>query len=103
MNIKEQIIENLKNWINKTNVISYEDRIGFNCWDKELKELRNGETKEVYVISFKTKSTNIEYDENGKIISFFEGMYCFAYFDAETLDLHYISKKAEYIEVDSSY
>ncbi len=100
---KEQAIENLKNWINKTNVISYDEQIGFNCWDKELKELRDGKTKEVYVISFKTKSTNLEYDEDGKVISFFEGMYCFAYFDAKTLELLYISKKAGYIEVDGSY
>jgi hypothetical protein len=103
MNTKEQVIENLKKWLNKTTVISYEERIPLNCWDKELKELRDGKQKEVYVVSFKTKSTNIEYDENSKIISFFEGMYCFAYFDAETLELLYISKKAGYIEVDGSY
>ncbi|MBS7233630.1 hypothetical protein KHA90_21685 [Flavobacterium psychroterrae] len=103
MNTKEQIIENLKNWFNKVNVISLEERIPLNCWDKELKELRDGKTKEIYIVSFKTKSTNIEHDENGKITSFFEGMYCFAYFDAETLELMYISKKDGFIEVDGSY
>ncbi|MCV9931975.1 hypothetical protein OIU80_06740 [Flavobacterium sp. LS1R47] len=103
MNAKEQVIENLKNWLNKTSIISYEERIAFNCWDKELKKIRDGKTKEVYVVSFKTKSTNVEYNENGEITSFFEGMYCFAYFDAETLELLYISKKAGYIEVDGSY
>ena len=103
MDIKEQVIKTLKNWITQTNIISYNDRIGFDCGDKELAVLRDGKTKEVFVVSFKTKSTNIEYDENGKIISFFEGMYCFAYFDAETLELLYIQKKAGYIEVDGSY
>lgn len=103
MNVKEQIIETLEKWITKTNTVSYDDRIGLDCGDKESAVLRDGKTKEVYVVSFKTKSTNIEYDENGKIISFFEGMYCFAYFDAETLDFLYISKKTGYIEVDGSY
>lgn len=103
MNAKEQIIENLKNWLNKTKVISYDERVPLNCLDKEFKELRDGKTKEVYVVSFKTKSTNVEYNEKGEIISFFEGMYCFAYFDAETLELLYIMKKAGYIEADGSY
>jgi hypothetical protein len=103
MNVKERIIENLKNWFNKTNVISYDERIPLNCSDKELKELRDGKAKEVYVVSFKTKSTNLEYNEIGEVISFFEGMYCFAYFDSETLELLYIMKKAGYIEADGSY
>jgi hypothetical protein len=30
-------------------------------------------------------------------------MYCFAYFDAETLELLYIMQKAESIEADGSY
>jgi hypothetical protein len=30
-------------------------------------------------------------------------MSCFAYFDAETLELLYVMKKAGYIEVDGSY
>ncbi|WP_202703923.1 hypothetical protein [Flavobacterium sp. UGB4466] len=103
MNIKEQVIQNLKNWLAKTKVISYDERIPLNCWDKELKDLRNGTVKEVYIVSFKTKSTTIEYNEKGEVISFFEGMYCFAYFDAETLEFLYIMKKAGYIEVDGSY
>jgi hypothetical protein len=104
METKGQIIENLKNWLNKTQIISYDKDIGLDCDDKELITLRDGKTqKEVYVVSFKTKSTNVEYNENGEITSFFEGMYCFAYFDAETLELLYISKKAGYIEVDGSY
>lgn len=103
MDAKEQVVKTLKKWISKSNVISLEERIPLNCWNKELKKLRDGKTREVYIVSFKTKSTNIEYDENGKIISFFEGMYCFAYFDAETLELLYISKKDGYIEVDGSY
>lgn len=103
MNTKEQLIEKLKIWIEKTKVISYEDRIPLNCWDKELKELRDGTTKEVYVVSFKTKSTNIEYNEKGEVISFLDGMYCFAHFDAKTLELLYIHKKTGYIEVDGSY
>jgi serine protease inhibitor len=102
MNTKEQIIEKLKIWFKKTNIISYDKDIDLQCWDKELKELRDGNTKEVYVVSFKTED-KIEYDENGEIISLFEGMYCFAYFDAETLELLYIHKKAGYIEVDGSY
>jgi hypothetical protein len=99
MNTTEQVIENLKKWFNKTNVISYDKDIDLQCWDKEL---RDGTNKEVYVVSFKTED-KIEYDKNGEIISLFEGMYCFAYFDAETLELLYIMKKAGYIEVDGSY
>lgn len=102
MDTKEQVIENLKNWLNKTNVISYDKDIGLKCWDKEFKELRDGKIKEIYIVSFKTED-KIEYDKNGEIISLFEGMYCFAYFDAETLELLYIHKKAGYIEVDGSY
>ncbi|WP_264524820.1 hypothetical protein [Flavobacterium sp. N502536] len=102
MTIKEQVIENLKSWIEKTNVISYDKDIGLRCRDKEITELRDGKTKkEVYIVSFKTES-DIEYDKNGEIISLFEGIYCFAYFDAETLELLYIMKKAGYIEVDGS-
>ena len=103
MDTKERVIENLKNWLKKTNVISYDKDIGFRCRDKELEELRDGRTKkEVYVVSFKTED-KISYDENGEIDLFFEGMLCFAYFDAETLELLYIHKKAGYIEVDGSY
>jgi len=102
MNTKEQIIENLKVWLNKTNAISYDKDIGFRCRDKELTKLRDGKTKEVYVVSFQTED-KIEYDKNGEIISLFEGMFCFAYFDAESLELLYIMKKAGYIEVDGSY
>ncbi|TDW46561.1 hypothetical protein EV144_106233 [Flavobacterium sp. 270] len=103
MNPKEQLTEKLKNWLEETNVISYDKDIGFRCRDKELRELRDGKTeKEVYIISFNTED-NITYDKNGEIISLFEGMLCFAYFDAETLELLYISKKAGYIEVDGSY
>ncbi|QSW90230.1 hypothetical protein J0383_05270 [Flavobacterium endoglycinae] len=103
MNPKDQIIETLKKWITQTNIISYDVIIGLDCGDKESAVLRDGKTKDVYVVSFKTKSTNIEYNEQGEVISFFEGMYCFAYFDAETLELLYIHKKAGYIEVDGSY
>jgi hypothetical protein len=99
---KEQIIQSLNIWIKKTNVITYDKDIGLRCREKELRELRDGSEKEVYVVSFKTES-DIEYNENGEIISLFEGMYCFAYFDAKTLELLYIHKKAGYIEVDGSY
>lgn len=103
MDAKKQVVENLKKWLKTTNVISYDKDIDFKCRDKEIKELRDGKTnKEVYVVSFKTEDT-IEYDENGEIVSLFEGMYCFAYFDAETLELLYIHKKAGYIEADGSY
>ena len=103
MDTKEQIIENLKKWLKTTDVISYDRDIDFRCRDKEIKELRDGKTqKEVYVVSFKTDDI-IEYGESGEIVSLFEGMYCFAYFDAETLELLYIMKKAGYIEADGSY
>lgn len=100
MEIKEQLIEKLKSWLEKTN-ISYDKEIGLRCRDKELTKSRDGKEKEIYVVSFQTED-NIEYDKNGEIISLFEGMFCFAYYDAETLDLLYISKKAGYIEVDGS-
>jgi hypothetical protein len=103
MNTKEEIIENLKTWLREKNVISYDKDIGFRCWDKELETLRDGKTeKEVYVVSFKTED-NITYDKKGEIDMFIEGMYCFAVFDAETLNLLYIKKKIGYIEVDGSY
>ncbi|WP_337966797.1 hypothetical protein [uncultured Flavobacterium sp.] len=103
MNPKEQVVENLKVWLEKTNVISYDKDIGLRCREKEIKELRDGKTeKEVYVVSFKTES-DIEYNENGEIISLFEGMYCYAYFDAETLELLYVMTKARYLDVDGSY
>ena len=103
MNPKELVIENLKIWIKKTNIISYDKDIGLDCDDKELVILRDLKTqKEVYVVSFKSED-QIEYNKKGEIISLFEGMFCFAYFDAETLELLYIMKKAGYIEVDGSY
>lgn len=101
MDIKEQLIVKLRNWVEKTN-ISYDKDIGFRCMEKELTKLRDGKEKEIYKVSFQTED-KIEYDKNGEIISLFEGMYCFAYFDAETLELLYIMKKAGYIEVNSSY
>ncbi len=103
MNTKEQLIEKLKNWIIETNVINYDKEIGLDCDDKRLVKLRGSEIKkEAYVISFKTED-NLTYDKNGEIDMFIEGMYCFAYFDAITLDLLYILKKAGYIEIDGSY
>jgi hypothetical protein len=102
MNPKQQVVESLKKWIIETNIISYDDRIGLDCGDKESAVLRDGKTKEVYVVSFSTRS-KIGYDENGEINFFVDGMLCFAYFDAETLELLYIHKKAGYIEVDGSY
>ncbi|MBE8725800.1 hypothetical protein [Flavobacterium hungaricum] len=103
MDAKEQIIENLKTWFKKTNVIKYDKDIGLRCREKALEVLRDGKTeKEVYIVSFKTES-DIEYNENGEIISLLEGMYCFAYFHAETLELLYIHKKIGYIEIDGSY
>ncbi len=103
MDIQVKIIEKLKLWIINTKVIDYDLDIGFDCEDKELETLRDGKTKkEVYVVSFKTKDY-IEYDEKGEIISLMEGMYCFAFFDAETLEMLYIHKKAGYIEVDGSF
>lgn len=102
MNPKKQIIEKLKTWLKKTN-ISYDKDIGFRCRDKKWEELRDGKTnKEVYVVSFKTED-NVSYDKNNEIDLFFEGMYCFSVFDAETLELLYTQKKAGYIEVDGSY
>ena len=101
MTTKEQIIEKLKNWLEKTK-ISYDKDIGINCWNKEFKKLRDGNDKEIYIVDFQTED-KIEYDENGEIISLFEGMSCFAYFDAKTLELLYIMKKAGYIEVNGSY
>jgi len=102
MKAKEQVLKKLKNWFKTTQIISYDKDIGLQFWDKELRELRGEIKKEVYVISFKTED-KIERNKNGEIISLFEGMYCFAYFDAETLELLYIHKKAGYIEVDGSY
>ena len=110
MDTKEKIIENLKQWIKETNVISYDESFdslgwnkGFKVYDKKLEILRDNKTeKEVYIVSFKTKSI-IERNEKGEIISLMEGMRCFAYYDAETLELMYIHKKAGYIEKDGSY
>jgi hypothetical protein len=102
MNTKEKIIEKFKKWIAKTNVIDYDTEIGFDCDDKELVILRDSETqKEVYVVSFKTNDKET-LDKDGKLDIFIEGMYCFAYYDAETLELLYIHKNAGYIEVDGS-
>ncbi len=102
MNKKEQIINSLRIWFTKTNIITYDKEIGLRWREKELRKLRNGSEKEVYIVSFKTES-DIEYNEQGEIIDLLEGMYCFAYFDAETLELLYIHKKIGYIEVDGSY
>lgn len=103
MDIKNKIIENLKKWIDDTDVIDYDKEIGLDCWDKQLRTLRDGKTqKEVNVVSFSTKSI-VERNEQGEITSLMEGMSCYAYFDAETLELLYIHKKAGYIEVDGSF
>jgi len=103
MESKEKIIKKFKEWLKEVNVISYDEEVGFDFWDKETRVLRDNKTeKEVYILSFKTQD-NVEYNENGEIDMFTEGMYCFAYFDAETLDLIYIHKTAGYIEPDGSY
>ncbi len=103
MDTKEKIINKLKKWIKETNIIDYDKEIDFDCDDKKLETLRDGKTqKEVYIISFKTQDY-VEYDKKGEIISMIEGMYCFAYFDAEKLELLYIHKKAGYIEPDGSF
>lgn len=49
MNTKEQVIENLKKWIKKTNVISYDKDIGLDCDNKELVILRDKTNKEVWI------------------------------------------------------
>jgi hypothetical protein len=103
MDTKQKVIEKLKKWIKDTNIFEYDEEIGLDCDDKELETLRDGKTKkEVYVVSFKTQDY-VEYDTKGEIISLMEGMYCFAYFDAQTLELLYIHKKAGYIEPDGSF
>lgn len=103
MDIKEAIIVKLKDWIKETDVIDYDEEIGFKCRDKTIEVLRDGKTeKEVYVVSFSTKDV-IERDIEGNITSLIEGMSCYAYFNAETLDMLYILKKGGYIEIDGSY
>ncbi len=102
MNSKEQIIENLKDWLKNTNVILYSDNIPFRCSDKELCELRNGKKKEIYIVTFHTKDY-IKYNKNGEIIMLIEGKMCFAHFDAETFELLYIITNTGYIEPDGSY
>ncbi|QSW90233.1 hypothetical protein J0383_05285 [Flavobacterium endoglycinae] len=101
MNPKQQVVESLKKWMAQNN-FSYDKDLGLRCRDKELEKLRDGKEKEVYIVSFNTED-QIEYNKKGEIISLFEGMFCFAYFDAETLELLYIMKKAGYIEVDGSH
>jgi hypothetical protein len=114
MEIKEKLIEKLKKWVKETNVIEVDEsdynntllgwKNGYKFNDKKLETLRDGKIKkEVYVITFKTKDV-VKYNiKNGEIDIFIEGMSCYAYFDAETLDLMYIHKKAGYIEVDGTY
>lgn len=103
MKKKEEIIEKLKQWFVEVNVIHYDEDIGLNCWDKKLETIRDGKTqKEVYIVSFRTED-HVEYNDKGEITSLIEGMYCFAYFDAETLELMYIHKKAGYIEPDGTF
>ena len=111
MEIKKQLINKLREWIKKTNVIEVDEDLnsaklnwenGYSFEDKRLEEIRGKTKKEVYIISFKTKDV-VTYDEKGEIDIFIEGMYCWAYFDAKTLDLMYIHKKTGYIEVDGSF
>lgn len=102
MNIKEQLIAKQKEWFKKTNVIDYDEVNGIKCRDKQIEEVRGGGTKEVYVVSFRTKDY-VEYDEQGAISMFTEGMYCWAYYDAASLELLYILKPHGYIEPDGSY
>jgi len=111
MEIKKQLIEKLRKWVKETNIIEIDESLnsvklnwknGYSFENKKLERLRDGTEKEVYIISFKTKDV-VRYYENGEIDIFIEGMLCFAYFDAETLDFMYIHKKAGYIEIDGSY
>lgn len=103
MNTKEKIVEKLKKWIVETDVIDYNKAIGLECDDKELVILRDSKTKkEVYVVSFKTNDRET-FNNKGDLDIFIEGTYCFAYYDAETLDLLYIHKSVGYIEIDGSY
>ncbi len=112
MEYKEKILNKLKEWLKTTNVITADQsdfynslgwQNGFKVDDKKTVTLRDGKTqKEVYVVSFKTIDI-VDYNEKGEIVSLMEGMFCYAYFDAETLDLMYIHKKTGYIEKDGSY
>lgn len=109
MDVKEILVEKIKKWIKETNIIDYDEEYdslgwekGFKVYDKKIETLRDNSQKEVYVVSFSTKDY-IEYNKDGKIISLIEGMMCYAYYDAQSLELLYIQKKAGYIEVDGSF
>ena len=103
MDIKEKLIEKLKKWIIETDVITLDKDVPVECDEKSTRELRDGSSKEVYKLSFRTEDV-IRYDEKGEIGQFGEGMYCSAYYDAEKLELLYIAKgKPGYIEPDGSY
>lgn len=101
MNIKEQLIEKTKKWVNEKGIFEIDFYLGIECWDREARKVRGGEMKQVYVVSFKTNDY-VEHNDNGEIISLFEGMYCSAYYDAETLVLLFILKPHGYIEPDGS-
>lgn len=102
MDIKTSLINKTKKWISEKGILEIDLDSDIECWDKENKEIRGGATKDVYVVSFRTKDY-VEYDEQGAISMFTEGMYCWAYYDAANLKLLYILKPHGYIEPDGTY
>ncbi|AXG73004.1 hypothetical protein DVK85_01640 [Flavobacterium arcticum] len=99
MNIKEKLIDDIKKFLEKHD---YSIDARFEFYDKETEELRDGVSKEVYVISF-SFADYIEYDSKGNIADYIEGKRAFAYYDAETLKLLYILKNNGYLETDGTF
>lgn len=110
MKTQEELVKKVKKWVKETNIIEVDEsdfynplgwKNGYKVSEKREEELRNGERKMVYVVSFRS-TDYVERNEEGEVISCLEGSSFFAYFDAETLEPIYIIGKTSYIEPDGT-
>ena len=102
MEITEKLIAKTKEWLLKFDY-EYDEEDLFYCDEKKEKILRDGVTqKEVYIVRLKLKDF-VEYNKNGEIEIYMDGAFWSVFYDAETLEMMYISGHKNYIEPDGTY
>lgn len=93
---EQEIIEKVKSNLELIKLTFIDNENWFKFFDKHIKELRDGEEKEVYEVMFKTQG--IEYEDGGYI----EGQFVTCYVDVETEEILYYEGYGGYIETDGT-
>lgn len=97
---KKEIIEIVIKHASNIN-LEIDNKTEMSCYDKQEKKLRDGSTKNVYLVSFHTPDS-IERNQQGEITSLIEGNLCFCCVDADNYDVLYYTKPQGYIEPDGT-